>query len=761
LSRVEAVQKVTGKLKFTSDMQLPGMLYGAILRSTKPHAILKSIDTSEALKLEGVKAIVTFADVPDTRYNPIFNAPYPEAGLLPKDKSIMRKEVCYVGEPIAAVAATSQELAEEATERIHVDYQNLPYVTDPVEALKPGAPKVRTELKSNVAEAWDAKGGNPMSIRYGNIDEGFRLADEIFEDEYRTQRQNQVPLEAHCAIAHWDEKGKLNIWSSTQSIFLLRERLSEALALPVSTIRVHNTYLGGSFGSKLQMSDVEPICALLAGKARKPVRLGLNRSEVFVTTSRHDMRLTIKTGVKKDGTITARYCKCVANTGAYATHGPSVAIVGGMYFDAAYNAPHRLFEAYATYTNTYSPGAMRGYGGAQCAFAIESQMTDIADKMGFDQIEFRLKNSFKLGDVNPRSGYTINSCGLEESARRAGEAFGWGKPIQQPLDPNRRRGRGVAFQTIRGSGTGTKSTVEKIIEHSGVTVKFNEDGKFIVLTAAIDMGCGQHTVYRNIAQETLGTDADMIDLETGNTDTTLFEGAIHASRGTYVVGSIIKSACEQLREQVLKAAGEMLNKNPESLKIQGKHLVSTQDPTVHLPLSELGLFARFHLNKSLVVSLAAEPPDNPPPFGAHFAEVDVDMLTGQVFVTRYVAAQDLGKAIYPAGAKGQVYGAIGQGIGQTLMEEVKFDERGRVLNSNLTDYKIPTVSDMPEAQVILVETNEPSGVGGKSISEASLHPVAPVIANAIKDAIGIRFRSLPISPAKVLAALNEGKTEYC
>jgi xanthine dehydrogenase molybdenum-binding subunit len=741
-------------------MQLPDMLYAAILRSDRPHAIIRSIDASEALKLSGVKAILTHHDVPKTRYSPIFNAPYPKVDLLPKDKPIMRDEVCYVGEPVVAVAATSLEIAEEAVERIHVEYEDLPYVLDPLEAMKPDAPKVRRDLRVNLAGAWGAKPGEPITLKYGDIEKGLSLADEIFEDDYKTQRQSQIPLEPHCSVCYWDERGKLNIWSSTQSVFLLRIKLSEALDIPVSRIKVHNTYVGGAFGSKLQMSDVEPICALLALKAKKPVKLVLKRDEVFVTTSRHDIHVKLKTGVKKDGRITARYCRFIVNTGAYATHGPSVCIVGGLYFDAAYNTPHRLFEGYVVYTNTFSPGAMRGYGGIQAAFAIESQLDEIARKMGFDPIEFRLKNSFKPGDVSPRTGYVIRSWGLEEAARRAAERIGWFEPLNQPKDPNRRRGRGMAFQTIRGSGTGAKTTAERIIEHSGVTIKFNEDGTFTLITAAVEMGGGQHTVYRNIAAETLGSDPEMIELVQGDTDTAPFEGPVHASRGTYVVGSIIKKACERLRDQVLEAAAEMLSKDPKDLIIRGKEVVSREDPIIKASLSDLGLYVRFHLNKSLCVTITDEPPDNPPPFGAHFAEVEVDLLTGRVFVTKYVAAQDVGKVIFELGAKGQVYGALVQGIGQTLLEEIKFDEKGRVLNSNLMDYKIPAVHDLPETEVILVQTHEPSGAGAKSISEASLHPVAPVIANAIRDAIGIRFKSLPITPDKLLKAVREGKEEY-
>jgi xanthine dehydrogenase molybdenum-binding subunit len=722
--------------------------------------MIKSIDASMALKLPGVEAVLTYKDVPDTHYSPIFNAPYPRAELVPRDKSIMRSEVCYTGEPVAAVAATSVEEAEEAIERIHVEYEDLPYVLDPLKSLEPNAPRARNGLKYNVAFAWGAKDGSPMVIRVGDVEEGFKTADEVFVDEYRTQRQNQVPLEPHCSISYWDNSGKLNIWSSTQSIFLLREKLSEALAMPVSKITVHPSYLGGAFGSKLQMSEVEPICALLALKAKRPVKLVLKRDEVFVTTSRHDVRMTFKTGVRRDGKITSRHCKYVLNTGAYATHGPSVALVGGLYFDSAYNAPNRLFEAYAVYTNTYSPGAMRGYGGIQVSFGIESQMDEIARKMGFDPIEFRLMNSFRLGDVNPRTGYVVRSWGLEEAARTAAKRFGWHEPLPQPSNPNRRRGKGMAFQTIRGSGTGSKAPTEPIIEHGGVTVKFNEDGRFTVLTAAVDMGCGQHTVYRNIAASVLCVDNEMIDLETGDTDTTLFEGPIHASRGTYVVGSTVKTACDKMKTQVLEAAGIMLKQDPASLEISGKNVRSTTDPNVSVTLSELGLFVRFHLNRSLVVSVAQEPPDNPPPFGAHFAEVEVDLVTGQVFVTRYTAAQDVGKIIHAPGARGQIHGAIAQGIGLALMEEVKFGDHGEVVNSNLTDYKIPQIADMPQADAILIETNEPSGVGAKSISEASLHPVAPVIANAIRNAIGIRFRSLPITPDKVLNALREDRKDY-
>lgn len=735
------------------------MLYGAILRSEYPHAFIKSIDTGDALKLCGVKAVITFEDVPNTRYNPIFNAPYPATDLIPKDKSIMRREVCYVGEPVAAVAAESMEVAEDALERISVDYDPLPFILDPLEAIKPEAPKIRTDLKRNIAEAWGAKDGNPIVLSYGDIDRGFKVADEIFEDTYHTQRQNQIPFEPHSCLTYWDEWGKLNVWSSTQSIFMLREKLSEALNVPVSMIKVHNTYVGGAFGSKLQMSEVEPICALLSKKAKRPVKIVLRRDEVFVTTSRHDTHITLRTGVKKDGSITARYCKYVLNTGAYATHGPSVVIVGGLYFDASYNTP-RLFEGYPVYTNMYSPGAMRGYGGIQVAFAMESQLDDIAQKMGLDPIELRLKNVFKKGDVNPRTGYVIKSWGLKDAVERASCVFGWDRPLEQPSSSTRRKGRGFAFQTIRGSGTGAKTTAERIIEHSGATVKFEEDGRFTVVSAAIDMGGGQHTVYANVAAETLGVDIDLIDFVPGDTEKAPFEGPVHASRGTYVIGSMIKSVCEKVRKEVLEAAADMLKQDPLRLTIKGREVISIDDPSKKVPLSQLGLYVRFHLNKSICVTMSGEPPDNPPPFGAHFAEVEVDLETGQVFVTKYVAAQDVAKVIYEPGIEGQIYGALVQGIGFTFMEEVKIDEEGRVINANLMDYKMPTIADMPQVKIILVRTQEPTGVGAKSVSEASLHPVAPAIANAIKDAIGIRFKSLPITPEKVLKAINQGKKEF-
>jgi len=760
LARFEGPEKVTGKVKFTADMSLPGMLYGSVLRSDRPHAFIKSIDRTHALEVPGVKAIITYDDVPHTSYNPIFNAPYPNAELLPKDKSILRREACFVGDPVAAVAATSLEAAEDAISNLEVVYEDLPFVLDPLEALKPGAPRVRTELSLNVARAWGGAGGAPMVVNTGDIDQGFKEADLIFEDTYKTQRQNQVPLEPHVAVSYWDDHGVLHLWSSTQSIFVLREKLSEALEVPVSKIRVYPSYVGGSFGSKLQMSEVEPICAMLSLKSGKPVRLTFRRDEVFVTSSRHDAIITLKTGLKKDGTITARYCKCLVNTGAYATHGPSVALVGGMYFDAAYKAPNRRWEGFAVYTNSYSPGGMRGYGGIQHGFAIESQMDEIARRMGFDLLSFRLKNSFKKGDLNPRSGWVIESCGLEEAVSRAAESFGWSRPLAQSSDPTKKRGRGVAFQTIRGSGTGGKHTAEPILEHSGATVRFNEDGIFTLITAAIDVGTGGHTAYRNIAAETLGVDNEMINLVIGDTNVSEFEGPVHASRGTYVVGSTIKIVCEKMKAEVLKAAGEMLKVDPSSLDIRGKVIVSKDGKSPDLKLSELGLYTRFHLNRSLAVSYSGTPTGNPPPFGAAFAEVEVDLQTGLIKVLRYVGAQDVGKAIYTAGVKGQMEGAIFQGIGLTLMEEVKIDARGRVMNANLTDYKLPTFADMPWNESILVETYDPSGVGAKSVSEASLHPVIPAIANAVRDAIGVRFKMLPISPENVLAALREGKKEY-
>ncbi|MEE8110702.1 MAG: molybdopterin cofactor-binding domain-containing protein, partial [bacterium] len=424
LPRIDGVEKAAGRLRYVSDHLPPDALAGKILRSAVPHARIKRLNLDPARRVQGVHAVLGIGDGAGRRYNPIYNQSNPHADLLVKDEVIFEDEVRYVGQPIAAVAAESRDLAEEAISLIEVEYEALPAVFDLDGALEPGAPVVRPGGEGNVAFGWrDAN--HPITLERGSVEEGLQEADRVFEDEFTTQRINQTALEPHIALC-WPETGeRLAILSTTQSIFGLRSCLAEALGIHPGKIRVIRPTLGGAFGKGLDLAVNEVICALLAMRARRPVRIEYTREEEFTASARHPARLWLKTGVKADGTLTARHMKAWMECGSSANHGPSVVLVGGLIFMGAYNTPHYLYEGHAVYTNVFPSGAMRGYGGVQTNFAIECHMSRIAAEMGLDEFGFRLKNTYRVGDVSPLSGFEVESCALPECARRARELIGW------------------------------------------------------------------------------------------------------------------------------------------------------------------------------------------------------------------------------------------------------------------------------------------------------------------------------------------------
>lgn len=756
LPRIDGVEKATGRLRYVSDHLPSDALVGRVFRSSVAHGRVKRLNLDRARRVVGVHAVAGVGDSAGHRYNPIYNQSNPHTDLLVKDEVVFDAEVRHIGQPVAAVAAETPEQAEEALSLIEVEYEGLPAVFDMENALRPGAPAVRPGGEGNVAFGWrDAH--HPITLRRGVLDEGFQEADRVFEDEFTTQRINQAALEPHVALCWPEAGGRLVVLSTTQSIFGLRSCLAEALGMPPGRIRVIRPSLGGAFGKGLDLAANEVICAFLALRAGRPVRIEYTREEEFYATSRHPARVWLRTGVKADGALTARHMKAWMECGASANHGPSVVLVGGMIFMGAYNTPRYLYEGYAVYTNVFPSGAMRGYGGIQTNFAIECQMSRIAAELGLDEFEFRLRNAYRVGDVSPLSGFRVESCALPECARRARVLIGWDDAeARKSPDPAVRVGFGVAFSNMRNTGVhGAEDRPERILEYSGAVVKVNEDGTVNLITASVEQGAGQGMVLAQIVADALGIPVADVIVAPSDTDSAPFDVATHASRITYVSGYAAHRAALEARAKLLEVAGRMLGERPEDLVLEEGE-VRTRTGDKRLAFREVAAHSHYEEMRTIIGSASTTPPGNPPPFGVQCVKVGVDVETGVVEVLDMVNVHDIGRVVNPLGAAGQVTGAFAQGVGLALTEHLVVDpDSGGLVNGQMADYKVPTTLDVPAARVEFADSVDPSGIGVKSVAEScAMHP-APAIANAVADAIGVRIRDLPLTPERVLRAMRD------
>lgn len=734
--RLDGVAKVTGAAVYAGDIRLPGMLHAKVLRSPYAHARIRHIDTVRARELKEVVAVITPADVPRIPINPAGH-PYPDSP--PIDYYILDWESRYVGDPVAAVAAESEEAAVAALRAIQVDYEVLPAVFDEVEALKPGAPLVHED--GNLAAL--------TGFSHGDVERGFREADLVVEEEYRTQIVQHCPLEPHACVCALDPSGRLVVWSSTQIPFTLRRLLAQALDLPYGVVRVIKCEVGGGFGSKQDLVQ-ESICAALAMKARRPVRLVYSREEdIGATRTRHAAVFRLKSGVSKDGCLLSRELQVITNTGAYASHGPSVtAYMGGMWAPL-YRSPNLRFEGKTVYTNLPVAGAMRAYGVPQVCYALESHMDEIARRLGLDPIEFRCRNLVRAGDVDPVSGRIIQTCGLEECLRKGASAIGWNQP--RASTGSLRRGLGVACFAY-ASGTGPEGK-----EIAAARVRLNEDGSVTLFLGTGEIGQGTDTALAQIVAEELGIPLSAVSLAPVDTDVSPFDLGSYASRQTFVTGSAVRKAARELRELVLLVAARLLDCTPESLR-QQHGVIWRSDGGGRLSLRDIGLESYYgSCQGTLEVEAHHVPTSNPLAFGAQFAEVEVDLETGKVRVLRLVAAHDVGCALNPTLVEGQIDGGAAMGIGYALTEQLVYDPKnGTVLSTNFLDYKIPTSNDIPDVESILVETFDPEGpYGAKAVGEPPTIPTAPAISNAFFAATGARLRSLPLTPEKVWRAVGQ------
>jgi CO/xanthine dehydrogenase Mo-binding subunit len=741
LAKVDALNKVLGRAKYADDIEFPSMLHAKLLRSKYPHARILSIDTSKAEKLPGVKAVITAKDIPVNTF-----------GIFVKDQYVLAEDrVRYFGEPIAAVAAESEGIAEEALEMIDVKFKELPSVFDAKEALRPTSPKVH-------------EGGNLAAhrkIRFGDVEKGFSMADEVIEDTFSTQKVEHCHMEPRAGIAIVDANGRVTVWSALPLPSISQAELARVLGLPITKVRIIQPECGGSFGGRNEIS-FEPIVAVLAMKTKCPVKMVWSREEEFVgSTTRHSYYFEYKTGVTKDGYLVAREVKIISDTGAYTSFGESQLTKACIHATGPYRIPHIKVDGYLVFTNNPVAGAMRGFGVPQVMAAEETHMEHIARHLKIDSIELRLKNALKDGDQTA-TGQVLHSVGLTETILKAAEVARWDKTPLENRSTNGpiRRGRGVAcmFYPI---GVTEKPNA------SSAFVRVNADGTVNVIVGAVDVGQGSKTALTQIAAEELGVPMEDVILVTGDSDVDPYEFGSVASRVTYAAGNAVRLTVASAKKMLLEAAAEKFAVTPEALEIKNRMIYVKGSPEKGMSLKEAVLICQGK-GRPVVAVASFNPPNtlldqetgrgNPFPtyvYATQIADVEVDTRTGLVKVSKIVAAHDVGKAINPALVRGQIIGGIGFGLGQALMENMLLVQ-GRDLNPNFLDYIIPTAMDMPEVEAIIVEKHEPTGpFGAKGIGEASNVPTAPAIINAIYDAVGVLINDLPATPEKVLKALRK------
>lgn len=751
--KVDAVKLATGRATFADDVDMRGLLHARLVNSPHAHARIVRIDTSRAREMPGVRAVITHEDVPRIPFTTAGQS-WPEPS--PYDMYILDRKVRFVGDPVAAVAADTAEIAERACELIDVEYEVLPAVLDMHDAMQPGAPVIHDEPESYGIYDQARNIAAHIDVDIGDVEGGFADADLVVENEFFVQYQQHTCLEPHCTICFYDEDQRLVVRTSTQIPYHCRRMLAFALNIPVRNVHVIKPRVGGGFGNKQEVVT-EPIAAVLAMKTKRPVKLEYSRHDEFtIARMRHPQHLRVKTGVRRDGSITANALHVLTNTGAYGTHALTVTGNTGTKPLPLYRTPNMKFYADIVYTNLPIAGAFRGYGAPQGFFAMEVHMDEVAERLGMDPLEFRAMNHIRKGETDLMSAAAgegagkkarvMHSCGLPECIERGAAAIGWQEKRGRPGSGRVRRGVGMCI-LMQGSGVAGD-------ELAAAALKMNEDASFNLMVGSADIGTGSDTTLSQIAAEVLGVPLENIIIRSGDTDDISFDYGAYASSTAYITGTCVLKAAEDARREIVAVAGKMMNEDPEGLLVHDSKVTSLEGKSVSL--EEVALECLYGEDKKLIMGTGSHSTkESPPPFVAMFAEVEVDTETGVVHTTHIVSAVDVGKALNPDICEGQVEGAVAQALGYALTEEVQVGSDGQVLNPTFMDYKIFCSADMPKLTTILVEAEEPTGpFGAKSVAEIAINGPAPAISNAIYDAVGIRLHSLPMTAEKVLEALD-------
>lgn len=764
--KVDAIKLVQGKPAFAADMDMRGMLYAKVLRSPHAHAKIKRIDASKALALKGVVCVLTWKDLPRVVYSTAGQSdPIPG----PLDSFSLDNKVRFVGDRVAFVAAETAEIAEQALALIDVEYEILPAILDSRESMKPEAVKIHDEPEYvNFADSNPDKNlAAHIRIDIGDVNKGFAEADEIFEAEYEVPKVQQAHIEPHVCVTYWDEDDRLVIRTSTQVPFHVRRMLAPVLGLPVKRIRVIKPRIGGGFGGKQEVL-MEDVAAHLTIATKRPVIYEYTRKEEFIAArSRHPMRVKMKTGVKKDGTITANEMYALSDTGAYGCHALTVTGNTGHKSMALYvgdgeyrKSPNIRFYADVVYTNTPPAGAFRGYGVPQGYWPLDRHLEKIARKMGFDPIEFRLKNAIRPGEYHPFSTAwnegreprpeIIHTVGLEQCVVQGKAAIGWDQKFGNAefhKQGTKRKGIGIAM-VMQG-------TAIPYLDMGGASIKMNDDGSFNLLVGATDLGTGSDTVLAQMAAEVLGVPVEDMITYSSDTDFTPFDKGAYASSTTYISGTAATKAAQIVAERIKIRAAKMLEvDDPNSIQLKDRQAFAPNGKSV--TLADIALDTLHKNNQEQIMGVASYvSPVSPPPFAAQFAEVTVDTDTGQVTVDKLVMAVDSGVIVNPLTASGQIEGGMMQALGYAVCEEMRYDEKGVAYERDLDRYHLFRADEMPELETIFVETFEPSHpFGVKAVAEIPMDGVAPAVGNAILDAIGVNVDINPTTPERVWKAIK-------
>ncbi|TEB04456.1 4-hydroxybenzoyl-CoA reductase subunit alpha [Pelotomaculum schinkii] len=751
LPMVDGLDKVSGGFTFTADMHLPGMLFGKVLRSPHAHARVLHIDTSRAKKLIGVRAVLTGLDGSYPRYS--------VAGQGVLDERLLAVEkVHYAGDEVAVVAAIDNDTAAEALELIRVEYDPLPAVFDPREAMLDSAPLIHEDQPSNV----------PYKIDYtrGDIDRGFADSAITVEGDFDAPLQYQGYLEPHAAVAACDQGGRISLWIPMQSPVLGRTTYASALGIKEDQIRIIQMPIGGAFGGKLEYK-LHALCALLAKATGRPVKMVNTREEDFKAgLPRVPMYIRMKLGVRKDGILSAKKAEIIADSGAYINYAHGILLSACHRHDNLYRIKNLATKGYLVYTNKVASGCYRGFGNPQVHFAYETLLDMAAEKLGMDPAELRLKNATQTGDITPH-GWKVLSCGLSDCITRSTAAANWEEKRQQNQKAERfARGIGLAC-CLHVSGN---RTFLPYFDGASCFIRINEQGKALVFNGETDLGQGARTTFAQIAANELGISPSDVTVYFMDTDVSPHGLGTFGDRATTLGGNAVRLAAIDTRIKLLAVAAKELQVNEDDLAISDGICYCVNKPDKKIPVSRIAHLASYQLAGDLITGHGVyTPPDVSMveqqskygniscayPFAAQVAEVEVDRMTGRVRVLNMTAAHDLGKALNPLLAEGQIQGAIAQGIGYALMEDMGF-KNGKINNCSFEKYNMPRITDMPPIKSILVESDDPNGpYGAKGLAEPALTPTAPAIANAIYNAVGVRITDLPITPEKVLRALKE------
>ena len=755
MPRVDGPEKVIGKAMYTGDLRFPGMAHAKVLRSPLPHARIRRIDGRKAESMPGVVAVLT-------RENLNLASPY--YGAYIKDQPVVASDkVRYAGDVVAAVAATEERLAEEALEGIEVDYEELPAVLTIEEAMQEGAPLVHEKLRDRKEPEYGAGATHIvhensnicLHFRYerGNVEEGFQAADFVFEDTFYFPSAQHYPMEPHVSVASFDGD-ELTVWSSTQSPFPLRQELSRLFGLPLSRVRVIVPYVGGGYGAKSGIKT-EALAAVLSRLARRPVQIALSASETFKTICQPCAKVTLRTGVKKDGTFVARRCELYLNGGAYANSGPSVTEKAGYRAHGPYRIPDVLTDAYFVYTNTVPSGAFRGFGGPQAAFAYESHLDVIAHRLKMDPVEVRLRNLLDKGEAYA-AGDTPIDCDLKAGLRQVAEAIQWGSKLDGSKVEGIKRGKGIASAVKDGGGTN---------KPAHAMVKIVNDGSVLLSCGSVEIGQGMRTAFLQVVAEELSVSSEKLQVAELDTQYTPFDKGTNASSATSVMGQAVQRAARDAREQLLCAAASLFGTKPAKLELKGgtvslggKGLSFREVMRLCFGESEGEIVGRgfFKVPRNDGVPLGYPSPFWEIGFGA--AEVEVDEMTGAIKILKYISLTDAGKMIHPLQCQGQDEGAALFGVGQALFEELVYHE-GQLANPNLIDYRLPRFRDLPQYfhTFILESGGGPGPYGAKGMGEGGILAVAPAVCNAVYDAIGVRLCEVPLRAEKVLEAVAQAR----